>query len=125
MSRTNAATSPTDIAIGTRIRERRITIGLSQGQLAQMVGVTYQQLHKYERGINRVSAGRLQQIADALGTTVGALFDGLGMALSPPAEGLRLAMQTSALMQEMPTWARQTVADLARTLHEQTVEAAE
>lgn len=125
MSRTNAFTNPTDIAIGTRIRARRITLGLSQGKLAQMVGVTHQQLHKYERGLNRVSASRLQQIADALGTTVGALFDGLGMALSPSTEGLRLAMQTSALMQEMPTWARQTVANLARTLHEQTVEAAE
>lgn len=125
MPRITTTATPTDTAIGARIRERRIALGLSQGQLAQMVGVTYQQLHKYERGINRIAAGRLQQIADALGTTVGALFEGLGMALSPPTEGLRLAMQTSALMQEMPTWARQTIADLARTLHEQTVEAAE
>ena len=47
-----------DDHIGGRIRERRIMLGLTQQQLAEMIGVTYQQAHKYERGINRVSAGR-------------------------------------------------------------------
>ena len=54
-----------DDHVGGRIRERRIMLGLTQQQLAEMIGVTYQQAHKYERGINRVSAGRLFQIARA------------------------------------------------------------
>ena len=52
-----------DHHVGARIRERRTTLGLSQQQLARMIGVTYQQAHKYERGLNRISAGRLFEIA--------------------------------------------------------------
>ena len=48
--------------VGERIRERRIVLGLSQQQLAELIGVTYQQAQKYERGINRVSPGRLFEI---------------------------------------------------------------
>jgi len=48
-----------DRFVGGRIRERRVMLGLSQQQMANLIGVTYQQAHKYERGINRVSAGRL------------------------------------------------------------------
>jgi len=66
-----------DRHVGARIRESRIMLGLTQQQLADMIGVTYQQAHKYERGINRVSAGRLYQIARALGVTVGTFFEGL------------------------------------------------
>jgi len=51
--------------------------GLTQQQLADLIGVTYQQAHKYERGINRVSAGRLFQIARALGVPVGTFFEGI------------------------------------------------
>lgn len=46
-----------DRYVGTRIRERRVMLGLSQQQMADMIGVTYLQAHKYERGINRISAG--------------------------------------------------------------------
>ena len=53
------STATIDGRVGGRIRERRIMLGLTQQQLAEMIGVTYQQAHKYERGINRVSAGRL------------------------------------------------------------------
>ena len=53
----NRATD-TDRHVGVRIRERRIMLGLSQQQMADLIGVTYQQAHKYERGINRISAGR-------------------------------------------------------------------
>jgi DNA-binding XRE family transcriptional regulator len=51
------STAAADNHIAGRIRERRIMLGLTQQQLAEMIGVTYQQAHKYERGINRVSAG--------------------------------------------------------------------
>lgn len=60
-----------------RIRQRRILLGLTQQQLAQMIGVTYQQAHKYERGMNRISAGRLYEIARVLGVDVGYFFEGV------------------------------------------------
>src|SRR5438309_11101575 len=60
------STAAIDDHVGSRIRERRIMLGLTQQQLAEMIGVTYQQAHKYERGINRVSVGRLFEIARAL-----------------------------------------------------------
>lgn len=62
-----------DREIGVRITARRKIVGISQSALAQAVGVTFQQLQKYERGENRVSAGRLHLIAKVLGTTIGAL----------------------------------------------------
>jgi len=71
--RANAA----DRHVGCRIRERRVMMGLSQQQLASMIGVTYQQAHKYERGLNRISAGRLFGIAQVLGVGVSWFFDGL------------------------------------------------
>ncbi|MCB2101168.1 MAG: helix-turn-helix transcriptional regulator [Rhodobacterales bacterium] len=63
--------------MGTRIRERRVMLGLSQQQMADMIGVTYQQTHKYERGINRISAGRLYQISQVLQVPIGYFFEGL------------------------------------------------
>jgi transcriptional regulator with XRE-family HTH domain len=60
------------------MRERRIMLGLTQQQMAELIGVTYQQAHKYEKGINRVAAGRLYHIAQALGVEVGYFFEGLG-----------------------------------------------
>ncbi len=66
-----------DRFVGNRIRERRVMLGLSQQQMAQMIGVTYQQAHKYERGINRISAGRLFEISQVLRVPVGYFFDGL------------------------------------------------
>jgi len=60
-----------------RIRQRRILLGLTQQQLAQLIGVTYQQAHKYERGVNRISAGRLYEIARVLGVEVGYFFEGV------------------------------------------------
>jgi transcriptional regulator with XRE-family HTH domain len=60
------STSAIDRHVGACIRERRITLGLTQQQLAEMIGITYQQAHKYERGINRISAGRLYEIACVL-----------------------------------------------------------
>lgn len=52
-------------------------LGLSQQQLAAMIGVTYQQAHKYERGLNRISAGRLFEIGQVLGVPVAWFFEGL------------------------------------------------
>src|ERR1700683_5607912 len=66
-----------DHHVGARVRERRIMLGFTQQQLADLIGVTYQQAHKYERGINRVSAGRLYEIAHVLSVPVNYFFEGL------------------------------------------------
>jgi transcriptional regulator with XRE-family HTH domain len=67
-----------DRHVGARMRERRVMLGLTQQQMAVLIGVTYQQAHKYEKGINRVAAGRLYNIAQALGVDVSYFFEGLG-----------------------------------------------
>ena len=72
------STAAIDDHVGARIRERRIMLGLTQQQLAEMIGVTYQQAHKYERGINRVSAGRLFEIARALSAPITYFYEGIG-----------------------------------------------
>lgn len=66
-----------DHYVSLRIRQRRIMLGLTQQQMAELIGVTYQQAHKYETGINRISAGRLYQIAQALGVDIGYFFEDL------------------------------------------------
>jgi transcriptional regulator with XRE-family HTH domain len=75
--RTTGRTQDVDRHVGARVRERRIMLGFTQQQLADLIGVTYQQAHKYERGINRVSAGRLYEIAQVLSVPVNYFFDGL------------------------------------------------
>jgi transcriptional regulator with XRE-family HTH domain len=60
------------------MRERRIMLGLTQQQMAELIGVTYQQAHKYEKGINRIAASRLFTIAQALGVEVSYFFQGMG-----------------------------------------------
>ena len=73
-----------DRHIGTRMRERRTMLGLTQQQLADLIGVTYQQGHKYEKGVNRIAGGRLYTIAQALGVDVAFFYEGIG---APPSAG--------------------------------------
>ena len=85
-----------DRHIGSRLRERRVTLGLSQQQLARMIGVTYQQAHKYERGLNRISAGRLFTIARALDVNPSWFFDDLQQGQAPePSPHQRKALELS------------------------------
>jgi transcriptional regulator with XRE-family HTH domain len=63
-----------DVLIGERVRAVRLTKRIKQGDLAKKIGTSFQQLQKYERGQNRISSGRLMQIADALGVNVGELM---------------------------------------------------
>ena len=69
----NEAPNPIDVEVGARIRVRRKYLSLSQSALAEALGLTFQQVQKYERGANRVSASMLVRIAAKLDTTVGAL----------------------------------------------------
>ncbi len=77
VEKTPVRATDVDRHVGSRIRERRVMLGLSQQQMADMIGVTYQQAHKYERGINRISAGRIYEIAQVLRVPVSYFFDGI------------------------------------------------
>jgi len=66
-----------DRHVGARMRQRRTMLGLTQQQMAELINVTYQQAHKYEKGINRIASGRLYGIAKALGCDVNYFFEGL------------------------------------------------
>jgi transcriptional regulator with XRE-family HTH domain len=66
-----------DRHVGARLRELRISAGLSQQALGDLIGVTYQQAHKYESGVNRISASRLFALALALDVEVNEFFEGL------------------------------------------------
>ena len=76
----DAATDPVDFAIGARMRARLRQLNLSQSDLAAKLGVSFQQVQKYERGVNRVSGSTLVSAAAALGTTVGWLVGEEGAA---------------------------------------------
>jgi transcriptional regulator with XRE-family HTH domain len=69
--------NPIDVHVGKRIRIRRLVLGMNQKTLAQALGVTYQQMQKYETGANRVSASCLSEIADALGVPISSFFEDL------------------------------------------------
>lgn len=85
---------PVDIEVGHRIRIERLARGLSQTALANQLGVTFQQVQKYEKGVNRVGAGRLTKIAEVLGIEVGTFFGGKDML---EAEGTKESGQASPL----------------------------
>ena len=85
---------PVDVHVGSRIRLRRHLLGLSQSELGRALGVTFQQVQKYENGTNRVGASRLHQIALALRTTPAWFFDSLA--------GLAPAASTSAIRATEP-----------------------
>lgn len=67
-----------DVHVGKRIRHRRWLVGMTQQQLAEKVGIKFQQIQKYETGMNRVSASRLWDISDVLDVPVSFFFEGLG-----------------------------------------------
>jgi transcriptional regulator with XRE-family HTH domain len=71
------STTPVDTQIGARIRMRRMLVGISQTELGEKSGVTFQQIQKYEKGTNRVSVSRLHQIAQTLGVPVDFFYEGL------------------------------------------------
>ncbi len=77
MARKDAFTIRVDTNIGKRIHELRLAQGLSRQQLVSKIGITHQQLQKYEKGANRVSCGRIAAIAQVLGKSVAYFFEGV------------------------------------------------
>jgi transcriptional regulator with XRE-family HTH domain len=88
---------PLDVMVGARISLLRASRGMSQAVLAERIGVTFQQLQKYERGASRVGASRLSQIASVLGVSVGALFESPGAGSPGLNSPLRLLAEPGAL----------------------------
>ena len=90
-----------DAEVGRRVRSRRLECRLSQTELAERIGVTFQQVQKYEKGVNRIGAGRLQRISEALEVPISFFFGGPSGATKAEsgngAESVFGFMQTSGL----------------------------
>src|SRR3974390_2752228 len=67
--------NPIDAQVGNRVRLRRMLVGMSQEKLGELLGLTFQQVQKYEKGVNRIGAGRLYQVADILGVPVSYFYE--------------------------------------------------
>jgi transcriptional regulator with XRE-family HTH domain len=80
--------NPIDRHVGLRIRMRRKELGVSQERLAESIGLTFQQVQKYERAANRVSASKLWEMARALNTSIAYFYEGLSNTPEPPGSNL-------------------------------------
>jgi transcriptional regulator with XRE-family HTH domain len=78
---TSKSVNPIDRHVGGRVRLRRLVMGLSQEKLGRAIGLTFQQVQKYEKGTNRIGASRLQQISETLEVPVAFFFEGAAAAL--------------------------------------------
>lgn len=109
-----------DRLVGARIRSRRIMLGMTLQQLAEAIGVTYQQANKYERGTNRVAAGRLAAIAAALGAPISSFFEDLGRpADSRPTGEQRMLLELARNFLALPTRRHQeSICAIVRALAE-------
>lgn len=113
---------PVDIHVGKRVRHRRWMVGMTQQQLAERVGIKFQQIQKYETGMNRVSASRLWEVAGALQVDVAYFFKGLeegddtdaGSKSDPMAE--KEALDLVRCYYAIPEAQRRRLFDLARVL---------
>ncbi len=113
---------PVDVHVGQRVRQRRWMVGMTQQQLAERVGIKFQQIQKYETGTNRISSSRLWDIAAVLEVPVSFFFDGLeGQAMdSSEARGDILtdkeALELVRAYYTIPEAQRRRLFDLARVL---------
>lgn len=116
-------THPVDVHVGKRIRHRRWLVGKTQQQLAEQVGIKFQQIQKYETGANRVSASRLWDIAEALDVSVSFFFEGIGesenrssSAIPADLMGDKEALDLVRSYYAIPENQRRRLFDLARVL---------
>ena len=118
--------NPIDVQVGNRVRIRRMLIGMSQERLGDLLGLTFQQVQKYEKGVNRIGAGRLFEIARILGVPIDFFYDGVASSAdtlasaAPPVmefvssgEGLQLSL---AFMKIKDPKVRKRVLDLVKSL---------
>ena len=123
-----------DAYVGSRVRFRRMMLGMSQQEISEELGIAFQQVQKYEKGVNRITAGRLYQLAGLLGVEVSYFFDNApdpgvklkpGLAASTPEvsifeflntrEGLELNRAFHAIGDPVQ---RRAVVDLIRAIHD-------
>jgi transcriptional regulator with XRE-family HTH domain len=120
----NVMKHPVDAHVGKRIRHRRWMVGMTQQQLADKVGIKFQQIQKYETGMNRVSASRLWDVADALGVSISFFFEGLAeghVAKAAPQGDMMADKEALELVRSyyaIPEAQRRRLFDLARVLSE-------
>jgi transcriptional regulator with XRE-family HTH domain len=113
---------PVDAHVGKRIRHRRWMVGMTQQQLADQVGIKFQQIQKYETGMNRVSASRLWDIAESLGVGIAFFFEGIDDARESAAAatgdilGDKEALDLVRTYYAIPEEQRRRLFDLARVL---------
>ncbi len=114
---------PVDAHVGKRVRHRRWMLGMTQQQLAERVGIKFQQIQKYETGMNRISASRMWDIAHVLGVPVSFFFDGLGTADATGTAGTsgdlladKEALELVRSYYAIPEAQRRRLFDLARVL---------
>lgn len=98
------AFDPIDVHVGARVRQRRVLLGLSQSKLGQNIGVTFQQMQKYESGANRISASRLWRLSRDLGVPVQYFFDEM-----PGENGTPAAVESTPGAGEVSTSARESL----------------
>jgi transcriptional regulator with XRE-family HTH domain len=117
IKRGRSDTQSVDRHIAARLRERRTMLGLTLQQVAGRLGITYQQLYKYEKGVNRLSVGRLHALARALGVDVGYFYEGLGSgepARPTARQGQMLELARSFAV--LPQRQQEALAEMARAL---------
>ncbi len=119
---------PVDRHVGQRIRQRRWQVGVTQGQLAEKVGIRFQQIQKYETGANRVSASRLWDIAEVLDVPVSYFFEDMDEGPPPDEAGFRMSAPRAGEIRDkeamdlvrsyyaIPPSQRRRLFDLARVL---------
>src|SRR3954470_24787154 len=113
-----------DRHVGAKLRERRIMLGMTQQELAELVGITYQQAHKYEKGLNRIAAGRLHALARALGVEPGYFFEGLGEGEPARPQPQRLLLELARSLAVLPRRQQAALAEMPRVLAGAEAEAA-
>jgi transcriptional regulator with XRE-family HTH domain len=120
MARSSEFTNKVDKTIGAKINELRVLNGMSRQQLAEKIGVTHQQLQKYEKGTNRISAGRMVAIAKAFGKPVAFFFEGVeGKHEALPSQHQRMCIEVSRNFMKIKNPNNQNVINLlVRTLAE-------
>jgi transcriptional regulator with XRE-family HTH domain len=113
---------PVDAHVGKRIRHRRWMVGMTQQQLADKVGIKFQQIQKYETGMNRVSASRLWDISESLGVAISFFFEGIAgdtAAKTAPVGDMLADKEAQELVRSyyaIPEAQRRRLFDLARVL---------
>src|SRR4029453_18183877 len=103
--------NPIDVHVGSRIRVRRTLLGISQEKLAEAIGLTFQQVQKYEKGMNRVSSSRLVDLANALDVTIPYFFDEMsaGVSAQTPPQLMRKKQRPDVDPEKDPLVKRETL----------------